>query len=260
MSAVPRITLAEKQPESESFSIGAVAAGGAAKFPLASGAVEEEQALQSKALDIATQAKTLVVRDPLTFKKAGDFLRLVKSMSSEITTFFSPLKKKANEAHKALTAAEQEKLAPLAEAEAHLKRGMAVYKEEEERKRREEEKRLQEEANRKAEEERLDLAIEAEKAGDKESAEELLAAPVEAPIVVVKSETKVAGVSFRDNWKSRVVDIKALARGVVDGTVPTMAILPNQAFLDNQAKASKGEIKYPGVQTYSEKVVSAGRG
>jgi hypothetical protein len=235
MSAVPRITLVEPEPE-------------------------QEHALETKALDIASQAKLLVVRDPLTFQKAGDILRLIKAMSSEVTSFFEPLKKKAHEAHKALTTAEKEKLAPLVEAETHLKRGMATFQEEEERRRREEERRLQEEANRRAEEDRLALAIEAEKAGDKESAEELLAAPVEAPVVVVRSETKAAGISFRENWKSRCIDIKALARGVADGTVPAMAILPNQSFLDNQARASKGEIKYPGVQTYSEKVVSAGRG
>lgn len=235
MSAVPRITIVEAP-------------------------AEEERALETKAIDVATQAKTLVVRDPLTFQKAGDFLRVVKSMASEITTFFEPLKKKAHEAHKALTAAEKDKLAPLVEAETYLKRGMAAYQEAEEKRRREEERRLQEEARKKAEEERLQLAIEAEQAGDKVSAEELIAAPVEAPVVIVQSETKAAGISFRDNWKSRVVDVRALARGVADGTVPAMAILPNQSFLDNQARASKGEIKYPGVQTYSEKVVSAGRG
>lgn len=235
MSAVPRITLVEAP-------------------------AEEERALETKAIDVATQAKTLVIRDPLTFQKAGDFLRVVKSMASEITTFWDPLKKKAFEAHRSLTAAEKGQLAPLVEAETYLKRGMAVYQEQEEKRRREEERRLQEEARKKAEEDRLALAIEAEQAGDKLSAEELIAAPVEAPVVVVKSETKAAGVSFRDNWKARVNDLRALARGVADGTVPAMAILPNQSFLDNQARASKGEIKYPGVQSYAEKVVSAAKG
>lgn len=235
MSAVPRITLVEPEPE-------------------------QEHALETKALDIASQAKLLVVRDPLTFQKAGDILRLIKAMSSEVTSFFEPLKKKAHEAHKALTTAEKEKLAPLVEAETHLKRGMATFQEEEERRRREEERRLQEEANRRAEEDRLALAIEAEKAGDKESAEELLAAPVEAPIVVVKPAASVAGVSFRDNWKAQVNDVRALARAVADGTVPAMAILPNQSFLDNQARATKGQLTYAGVRFYSEKVVSAGRG
>ena len=234
MSAVPRITLVEPEPE-------------------------QERALQSQALDVAKEAKGLVVKDAESFRTAGEWLKNIKGLASVITTFFEPLKRKAHEAHRALTAAEKDQLAPLVEAEAHLKRGMAVYQEEEERRRREEERRLQEESRKRAEEERLQLAIDAERSGDKESAEELLAAPVEAPIVVVKPAASVAGVSFRDNWRGRVKDIRALARGVADGTVPTMAILPNQSFIDAQAKAGKGEIKYAGVEFYSEKIVSASR-
>lgn len=235
MPAVPRITLVEPEPE-------------------------KEHALETKALDIASQAKTLVIRDPLTFQKAGDFLRLIKGMSQEVASFFEPLKKKAHEAHKALTTAEKEKLAPLVDAETHLKRGMAAWQEEEEKRRREEERRLQEEARKKAEEERLALAVQAEESGDVASAEELLAAPVETPLVIVKAETKVAGVSFRENWKATVTDLRALALGVAEGSVPPMAILPNVSFLDGQARALKGQLSYPGVKTYAEKVVSATRG
>lgn len=235
MSAVPRITLVEAPPE-------------------------EEQALQSKALDISTQAKALVIRDASAFVHAGEKLVLVKGLAKEIEDFFRPLVEAAHVAHKRLTTARTEKLAPLVEAEAHLKRGMAAWQEAEDRRRREEERRLQEEARKRAEEEQLEAALAAEKAGDKAAAEEIIAAPVEAPLVVVKAETKVAGVSFRENWKSTVTDLRALARGVADGTVPPMAILPNVQFLDGQARALKGQLSYPGVKTYAEKVVSAARG
>lgn len=235
MSAVPKITLVE--PEAE-----------------------KTTALERRALAVAKTAKAFVIVTPDDFRCAGDFLRDVKTALAEIDELCDPPVEAAHKAHKAALAVKRRLTAPFLEAESVLKPLMAKYQEQEEKRRKEEERRLQEEANRKAEEERLLLAIDAEQAGDKESAEELLAAPVEAPVVVVKSETKVAGVSFRDNWKSRVVDLRALARGVAEGTVPATAILPNQAFLDNQARASKGEIKYPGVQTYSEKVVSAGRG
>ena len=235
MSAVPRIPLVEPEPERQS-------------------------ALERKALAIKAEAQALVIRTADEFRAAGEFLVNVKTALGEIEQLCDPSIEAAHRSHKAALAVKAKLAGPLLEAEKIVKPLMATYNAEQERRRQEEQRRLQEEAKRKAEDERLELALQAEKAGDAQSAEELIAAPVEAPLVVVRSETKAEGVSFRENWKAMVVDLKTLVRAVADGTAPLAAIVPNQSFLDSQAKALKAELSYPGVKAYNETIVSGRRG
>jgi len=66
------------------------------------------------------------------------------------------------------------------------------------------------------EEARLQAAIEAEKAGQKDVAEEILASPIEEPVVVTPQEVpKInGGPVFRTIWDMEVTDFEALVRAV----------------------------------------------
>lgn len=215
--------------------------------------------LQTKALTVAEQAKALRVADAAGFAKAGDTLKVIKGMAAEIVDFFAPLKKKAHEAHKALTAAETKQLAPLAEAERTLKAAMVTYQAEEDRKRRAEELRLQEEARRRAEDDALLEAIALEESGEKEAAEAIIAAPVVAPVVMLRPAARVEGVTFRETWRAEVTDALTLVRAVAEGKAPLACITVNTSFLDGQARALKGAFAIPGARAIAEKVVSAAR-
>ena len=218
----------------------------------------DEKELTTKALTLAEQVQAVTITSPETFAEAATGLKLIKAMSSEIAAFFAPLKKKAHEAHRAITQAEAEKLAPLVAAEKAVKIAMAAFVEAEERKRRALERQIAEKARKRQEEEQLLDAIDAEAAGNVQAADAILARPVLAPVVMLPSQTpKVAGISFSERWHAVVFDHTALVRAVADGRVPMFALTPNQSWLDGQARALKSDLGYPGVRAEAETSVSS---
>lgn len=117
---------------------------------------------------------------------------------------------------------------------------------------REEQARLaaaaQAEAASKAEAERLRKA--ADKAAGKGAAEAAEAMRAQADIVVsagvVPPLVRAGGTYNREKYGCEVHDLKALAKAVLDGTVPEMAIQANEQFLNNQARQMKEAFNYPG--------------
>jgi hypothetical protein len=67
---------------------------------------------------------------------------------------------------------------------------------------------------------------------------------------------KAQGVSFRDNWKARVVDKEVLLRAILAGQQPMSLLIPDQKALDGIAKALKGEARVPGVEFYADQVAA----
>lgn len=115
-----------------------------------------------------------------------------------------------------------------------------------------------------------------EAAALREEAKAILDAPVEAdPVHVAKSTPKVAGVTLKDNWKAnktvwqQMRDLKLLAAAVlgITGTVGLSRLkinaslvnflTPNWSALDQQAKATKGTAKIPGVTFFNDRGTSA---
>lgn len=126
----------------------------------------------------------------------------------------------------------------------------AEWQREQERLRLEEQRRLEEEERKRAEAEALEEAVALEREGRHEEAEMLIEAPVYvAPVVVNSAVPKLYGVSKpRDNFQAEIFDLRALAKGVVEGKVPIDAIQGNEQFLNAMARARKGTLDYPGVR------------
>lgn len=219
--------------------------------------MSDEQTLATAALTLEQQARAIQIRDAASLDHAAELLRSVKALGKEIVDFFAPLKKKAHDAHKALTTAEAEKLAPLTSAERVIKGRLAAYEEEQERARVAEERRLQEEAKRREEDARLAEAAALESAGAREEAASILAEPIVAPVVQLARPASPKGISYRERRFAVVTDLPTLVAAVAAGTVPIQALLPNQAFLDNQARALGTALVFPGVSVGTEKIVSA---
>jgi len=191
---------------------------------------------------------------------ASESLKEIKRRMKVIDDRLEPEKKKAYVAYTAWNDLIKELKKPYLEKEVYLKQELSRYDQEQEKIRKQEEDRLREEARKQEEESQIAAAIAAEQEGDKEEAEAIIAAPVYTPpIVLPKITPKVSGISYRENWTFEVVNLMDLVKAVAAGIVPIQALHPNMTFLGSQARNLKSSMRYPGVNAYAEKIVSAGR-
>jgi hypothetical protein len=117
-----------------------------------------------------------------------------------------------------------------------------------------EEKKLQELARKRAEEEALQAALEAEAAGDKEEAEQIIAEPVYVPPIKVMSEIPKSKEShIRETWSSEGYDLMATVKAIADGRAPLQSVEYDMTFLNGQARNYKQALNIPGVKAISKK-------
>lgn len=212
--------------------------------------------VRTEALSWPERAAALQVVDAPSYTAGGELLKAIKALRQTIADTFDPHVRRAHEAHKALVKEKADAEAPLTIAETTIKRALVLYTEAEERARREEEKRLQAEAQRQEEARRLEEAAALEAAaletGDVEmlaTAQEIVAAPVVAPVVVLpKATPKVAGISYRDVPKFRIVN---------EALVPRQYLMVNETAIGAVVRGMKGKVTIPGVEVWIEKVASA---
>jgi hypothetical protein len=192
-------------------------------------------------------------------------LKRAKETLKHVEEWFEPHVQDAHATWKRLTERRRNTLAPIQEFEAGCKRLLVAYDTEQERLRQEEQRRLEEEARRQEEARRLEeaAALEAEgiAEGDESKiteAEELIAAPVETPVVSVQKATpQVQGLSFRETWNAKVTDPLKLIQYVAQHPEFVNLLTPNATALRQMAQSLKGNMKLPGVSAYSSKGVAA---
>lgn len=207
-------------------------------------AIPNTQEIEEKAVNFSERAESIKVVDADSRSVAGEIWKLGDAMKKEIMAFFKPHKDAANKLHKNLCASEKEQLAKVHPGLQHLDNEMKTWDAEQKRKRLEEERRLTEEARKRAEEEQLQAAIEAEKDGHEEEAEAILnEKPVVAPVII--KETKSEGPSYRDNWKFRITNERA---------VPREFLMPDETKIGKHVRAHKGATSIPGVEPYNDPV------
>jgi hypothetical protein len=212
----------------------------------------ETTELAAEASATLTVAQSFKIANTGQFIEAGERLKGIKGLMKKIDDVFDPHIKRAHDAHKALVIEKKAHQTPLQTAEALLKRAITVYQIAEEQKRRELEARAQEEARKQREKLEAQAAKAAEK-GKTEKAEALTiaAASVVAPLIA-PTTPKVSGISMRTTYSHKVRDMKALVDAVSAGKVPLMALLPNTTFLNQQARAMRDSLDYPGVDVIVE--------
>lgn len=202
-----------------------------------------------QALDLATEAKALVITGPATYRQAVTYAQGIKDLRAKVRETFGPLVKKALETHRAALAAQQAAEAPLIEAEAWLKDGMSTFDAIQERIRQDEEARRQAQAKDEAETRRVVEAAALEMDGQAAEAASLLDDPIPVPIVIVPPLTpKVAGVSHRELWSARVVSLPQLVDHVAAHHDQVNLLQANQPALNTLARALKGTMQLPGVE------------
>lgn len=229
--------------------------------------------LKREAIRWATEVQSLAIANAEGCTQASYLLRSIKSVRNEIQRWFAPhveaameTKRKAEAARKSLCDEQERMEAPLVNAERVVKHALLAWEQEQEQRRRAEEARLQAEAQRHAEAQTLEAAAELERVatatGDAEmlaEAESILAQPIEAPAVHVKSSVpKVQGISYRDNWTVHPdINVRALAAAVANGTAPATFLVPNLTAIRQWARATQGSQTLPGIRVFNDRQIAA---
>ena len=229
--------------------------------------------LATEAQSWSARARALTITDRESCVNASHLLRSIKGLRSQIQLWFEPhieaameTKRKADAARKALVDEKDRMEAPLVDAEGVIKRSLLTFETEQERIRQAKERRLQAEAQAEAERVTLDVAASLEReavaAGDAEmlqEAQDILAQPIEAPVVsVARSVPKVQGVTYRDQWKAHPdINVKALAGAVATSSVPVTFLTPNLTAINQFARATQGAQPVAGVKFFNDRQIAA---
>lgn len=198
-------------------------------------------------------AHELTVTDKDSHGRGLSLLKDIAGAEKRVIELFKEPKKAADTAHKFLTGLERQILGPIVTARKEVD-GKVWRFEEQERARAEEEARKKAEAARRAEEDRkLREAEDAEKAGDKKLADEILNEPIETPVVpAAPALAKVEGVTSRSTWRAEVTDPMALIRYVAAHPEWESLLAPVMPALNSLARAQRSNLKIPGVRAIEE--------
>jgi hypothetical protein len=218
---------------------------------------------------LVLDAQAVVITDEVSHQDACAFGNRIKAAQKSITAFFGPRKARWNAGHKAECEDEKKLLAPTEQAEVILKTKITEYRAAEAM-RMEEERRQREAVARKLEEERrLQEALDAEADGDAATVDEILATPIESPIVALTQPApKIAGAPSVRRWtfEERSIDIAAIIRhiaGLEPGARLAHPELVNLLTLDSKTTrqlitAMRDQFRVPGIRAYQADSVSFG--
>lgn len=212
---------------------------------------DTEKTLKEAGTLMIREASGLSIQSDADYEDAGKVLVEIKTRMKQVSDYWSPLKKNASEAHKALCAREKEMLDPLKKAEDIIKKTMVSYQQEAQRRRAAEEaearRRQQEEADR-----LLADAVQAQEAGDEMSAQISLAMAQMVnemePVAAETAAPKATGTTMKKTWKARVVnpmEVPAYINGMEIRTI-------DMGALNRLAKMSGGKMTIPGVEFYED--------
>lgn len=214
-------------------------------------------------LQTTLRPDSMVINNRATHENGLLILKGLKNAIKGVKERFAPVKKKAHDAHKSITAMEREVLEPFEAARDGLSGKILTYEREEKRRAEEERRKVEaeqrrklEEARKKAEEERLARAIEADDTGNKKLADAILEEPEPVPVVATVAApapqiARVKGVSTVTRWKAEITDMKEFVEYVAK-TGAWHLIKVNQVELDKMARGMKEAWRFPGARAVSE--------
>ena len=177
---------------------------------------------ESAALAVISEAEAFQITDAATYEAGVAFRRDRKAAIAGLKEIFTPLKKKAQDAHKAVVAEEAKQIAPHQFALDAVNKKLDAYDQAQRRERAIAEARAAEEAR------RLEAMRPASSPGEARP-------PVVVPAVSVPVP-RVEGFGFSVHHAGAVVDKMALIRAVASGSVSADVLEPVQSVLDLWAR------------------------
>ena len=203
-----------------------------------------------QALTWLEKANTCTITTPAQCEIAAEMLHGIADLRKLAEEHHRPIISSAHKTHKIACDALRSVDEPLAKAEQAIRLKLGAYAAEVRRREDAERRRIEEEARRRAEEEAEAAIAEAESQGASPAEVAALIAEAEAaPMVMVAPEPPkrvAAGISTTERWSVEVVNIRELCRGIAEGKVSPVMVLPNAAALNNLVRALRGSFDLPG--------------
>lgn len=222
----------------------------------------QELVLTREVQSIVTQAKGFIVQSREDCELAVDVRKRIKDKRKFVKELLGGQVDAAFQAHKQAKAKFNQYDDPLSEADGIFQSKVNVWVREQQRIEAAENERRRLEAERiaiQAEQDRIAaMAQNLIDAGRVEEAEEAASAPIYTePVKVRKIESSVPKVdmrTLRETYCGVVTDMRKLVEAVASGTVPIMALEPNEKYLNAQAKFAKNTdaLNFPGVEVVLE--------
>lgn len=224
-------------------------------------------AVVEQATGVIAQAQAIQVVDAASWLHGIDVFDILRSLEKVVSDHYDPHVKRAHEAWNGLTTERRLHLKPIEDARKALGDRCAAWKAEQDRRERDEKLRLE----RLAREDQLAQAkrdaVQAERAGEPETAKQILEEAKTAPLPVVSHPSSVPTSSKATTpmrWVCNVIDLPLLLAAIGRGEFPEFhapILEALQPLLNAQAKTLKGELgkRYPGTEG-RQKPSTAGRG
>ena len=226
-------------------------------------AIEEAALVASRAdndsIEVLSSAESFAILNDIQYGQSGELLKAIKAKQSELSSLRLSITRPVDEVKSRIMQLFKPAAGRLQKAEEAIKNAMLAFSQDQESKRRKAQAKLDEAAAK--ERERLDTLADTqrERGQDKRAeATEQRAESVPA-LTVTAPAPKVAGIGTRRTWRAEVIDLRALARAVADGSVPLSFLAPNMAELNAAARLQRDALAIPGVSAISEDTIVARR-
>jgi hypothetical protein len=220
----------------------------------------DTSAIANRADDLIASVGRAVVDSPENDNKAGDLLKMLKSIKKQAEDDRKAITGPINQAIKTINQKYKLITDPVDKAIKDLSGKMVAYKQEVQRIAREKEEQARKEREAKA----LEEAAKLEEQGKTEAAEEVVEAAesasektqAEASKSTVRSDYG-ATTTMKDNWSAEVVDIRILCHAIAKGDVPPEYVTANMPALNKVAKAEKDNMNVPGVEAVNNPTLAS---
>lgn len=212
---------------------------------------------------LANTYEGYIVDSNQKYQASADDLKIIKAKAKELTDTRMSLTRPIEESKKKIIALFKVPLDFLTQAEGYVKRAMISWQTEQEKIRRAEEERLAKIQREEAAKLQQQAAKEAERAANLKTdaakqraaakAEELKAEAEAATAIAPTVESKVeevSGISTRKEWKFRITDASS---------IPREYLIPDEKYIGQIVRASKGKKQIAGIEMYSEDIIVSRR-
>lgn len=186
----------------------------------------DTKALEKQIVPIEKAALSLKVTSQPKYEQALSIRKDLRAMQAKVHDTFDPIVKSTKLAYDTSRKERDKFLKPLDEADSYLKRATTDY----------------DDAQREKQAAKIEQAVES---GNEEQVQR---------IVERAEDRRVEGVSYRDNWRAEVTDLLALVKAVAAGKITLDALMPNEVWLNVQARALKNSLAVPGVRAVNNRV------
>lgn len=197
---------------------------------------QDENQMSQAGVTYKEKIESLKITSREGYAEMVQLVRESKAYQQAVKDFFEKIRQKNYDAYQEVLKQIRDYSKPFAEAETIGKQRMRGWEQ------------IEADRARKAQ------AKAAEKA--KEVEEKIGVAP---PVAAVQNKAKVAGVTYQDNWKGRIVDKKELLAAILKEKAPLNWVEFNFSEINRFANSTKGQISVPGVEWYNDKIVKVGK-